>query len=90
MLKQVQHDKYGLKEEVVKVNEIRGISFAMLTAIVSGISIVVNKVALGGVNPFLFTGLKNIVVAMLFFSLIPKTVQLIIRSDASLVSPPKT
>lgn len=50
--------------------EKRGILFIFLTAIISGFSIFVNKFGVQNINPFLFTGLKNILVAVFLFSII--------------------
>ncbi|MFO8015597.1 MAG: DMT family transporter [Candidatus Woesearchaeota archaeon] len=42
----------------------RGITFAIFTAVVSGFSIFVNKFGLSGFDPYIFTGMKNIAVAV--------------------------
>lgn len=50
--------------------EAKGLFFVLLTALISGFSIFVNKIGLQGINPFVFTGLKNTLVAFFLFSLI--------------------
>jgi drug/metabolite transporter (DMT)-like permease len=52
------------------MNENRGIAFILMTALVSGISIFLNKYAVGGMNAFVFTTMKNTIVALLLVSLI--------------------
>ncbi|PIN87076.1 hypothetical protein COV19_01510 [Candidatus Woesearchaeota archaeon CG10_big_fil_rev_8_21_14_0_10_44_13] len=42
----------------------RGLLFALFTAIVSGFSIFINKFGLSGFDPYVFTGMKNIMVAL--------------------------
>ncbi|MFH1587509.1 MAG: DMT family transporter [Candidatus Diapherotrites archaeon] len=46
----------------------KGLMFALLTAIVSGVAIFVNKFAVGGIDPFAFTTAKNIIVAIFLIS----------------------
>ncbi|MBN1940742.1 MAG: DMT family transporter [Candidatus Diapherotrites archaeon] len=48
----------------------KGYFLVLLTAIVSGFSIFLNKFAVADANPFVFTALKNIIVAVFLFSLI--------------------
>ncbi|MBT4823886.1 DMT family transporter [Candidatus Woesearchaeota archaeon] len=48
----------------------KGLMFAFFTAIVSGFSIFVNKFGLTGIDPYVFTGLKNLVVVLFLLSLI--------------------
>lgn len=48
----------------------KGVAFALSTAIISGVSIFVNAFGVKGINPYLFTFLKNIIVAVFLFSLI--------------------
>jgi drug/metabolite transporter (DMT)-like permease len=48
----------------------RGLFLVFMAALVSGVSIFINKFGVSGINPFLFTGLKNIVVAFFLFSLL--------------------
>lgn len=50
--------------------EKKGIIFALATAFVSGVSIFVNKFAVAGLNPFVFTTMKNLIVAVFLISLI--------------------
>ena len=50
--------------------EKRGLLFIFFTAIISGFSIFVNKFGVSEINPYLFTGLKNIIVAVFLFSII--------------------
>jgi drug/metabolite transporter (DMT)-like permease len=47
----------------------KGIFLALLTAIISGISVFVNGFAVQGTDPFIFTTLKNVSVALLIGSL---------------------
>lgn len=47
-----------------------GLKFVLLTAFVSGFSIFLNKIAVSGSNPFVFTTLKNFIVMVFFLSLI--------------------
>lgn len=47
--------------------------FAFLTAFISGFSIFLNKFGVKGINPFIFTGLKNTLVAIFLFTLILAT-----------------
>lgn len=48
----------------------RGLLLVLLTAFISGFSIFVNKFAVAGPNPFVFTTVKNLVVAVFLISLI--------------------
>ena len=48
----------------------RGLFFVLGTAIISGISIFINKFGVKGIDAYLFTGAKNIIVATFLFSLI--------------------
>jgi len=50
--------------------EKRGLLFVFFTAIISGVSIFVNKFGVKGINPYIFTGMKNIFVAIFLFSII--------------------
>ncbi len=52
------------------MQERTGLFLVFLTAIVSGVSIFANNFAVQGSNPFVFTFLKNAVVAVFLFSLI--------------------
>ncbi|MEK6942258.1 MAG: DMT family transporter [archaeon] len=52
------------------MGESSGISLAIATAVVSGVSIFLNKFAVGGTNPFVFTALKNVFVAVFLLSAI--------------------
>lgn len=44
----------------------KGLLLVLLTAIISGFSIFINQFGVSVVNPYIFTGLKNIAVAILF------------------------
>lgn len=46
----------------------KGLTLVFLTALVSGISIYVNKFGISGFNPYVFTFSKNVVVAVFLFS----------------------
>jgi len=48
----------------------RGILLVFITAVISGFSIFINKFAVSGIDPFVFTFSKNIFVALPLFSLI--------------------
>ncbi|KYK25068.1 hypothetical protein AYK26_02635 [Euryarchaeota archaeon SM23-78] len=48
----------------------RGLFFVLGTAVISGVSIFINKFGVRGIDAFLFTGAKNILVAIFLFSLI--------------------
>jgi drug/metabolite transporter (DMT)-like permease len=48
----------------------KGVKFSLLTAVISGISIFVNKFAVKGLDSSLFVFMKNIIVAVFLFSLI--------------------
>lgn len=48
----------------------RGLLFVLGTAIISGISIFINKFGVKGIDAYLFTGVKNLIVAVFLFSLI--------------------
>lgn len=48
----------------------KGIILTFTTAMISGVSIFINQFGVKVVNPYIFAGLKNIVVAALLFSLI--------------------
>ncbi|MBU1854954.1 MAG: DMT family transporter [Nanoarchaeota archaeon] len=48
----------------------RGILLVFLTAIISGVSIFLNAFGVKGINPYMFTGAKNVVVALFLFSII--------------------
>ncbi len=52
------------------MSERKGFLLVFLTALVSGVSIFANSFAVKGFNPFIFTFLKNAVVAAFLFSLI--------------------
>lgn len=55
---------------MVQMSEAKGISLALATAVVSGASIFLNKFAVSGLNPFVFTTLKNVLVAVFLLSII--------------------
>lgn len=48
----------------------KGLMFVLGTAIISGVSIFVNKFGVKGIDAYLFTGAKNVIVAIFLFSLI--------------------
>ncbi len=48
----------------------KGCLFVLLTALVSGVSIFLNKFAVAGINPYVFTFSKNAVVVLFLFSLL--------------------
>ncbi len=48
--------------------EKRGLVFVLFTAIVSGFSIFINKFGVKGINPFIFTWGKNVIVVLLLLS----------------------
>ncbi|MBI4044823.1 MAG: DMT family transporter [Candidatus Diapherotrites archaeon] len=48
----------------------KGLAFVFLTALVSGFSIYFNSLAVKGLNPFVFTTTKNIIVAFLLLGLL--------------------
>jgi len=52
------------------MNERKGFLLVLLTAIISGASIFANSFAVQGFNPFVFTFLKNAIVAAFLFSLV--------------------
>ncbi|MBU2100367.1 DMT family transporter [Candidatus Micrarchaeota archaeon] len=58
------------------MNQSKGIILVLLTAIISGISIFLNAFAVKGFNPFVFTGMKNLIVAVFLISLIVLSGQL--------------
>ncbi len=48
----------------------KGLFFVLGTALISGVSIFINKFGVGGIDSSIFTGAKNLVVAVFLFSLI--------------------
>lgn len=52
-----------------------GILLALTTALISGVSIFVNKLVITGLNPYFFTGIKNALVAFLLFLVLVETNQ---------------
>ncbi|MAG39087.1 hypothetical protein CMO90_03270 [Candidatus Woesearchaeota archaeon] len=48
----------------------KGFLLVLLTAIISGVSIFLNSFGVKGINPFIFTGMKNFIVGMLLLSII--------------------
>ena len=48
----------------------KGLMFVLGTAIISGVSIFINKFGVKGIDAYLFTGAKNVIVAIFLFSLI--------------------
>ncbi|MAF20429.1 MAG: hypothetical protein CMI55_01980 [Parcubacteria group bacterium] len=47
------------------MNKNKGLLLILSTAFISGFSIFINKFGVGVINPYIFTGLKNIIVALL-------------------------
>jgi drug/metabolite transporter (DMT)-like permease len=52
------------------MNQSKAIILVLLTAVISGISIFLNAFAVQGFNPFVFTGMKNLIVAVFLISVI--------------------
>lgn len=52
------------------MNQTKGILYVLTTAIISGVSIYVNGLAVKFANPYVFTGIKNLLVGLAFLSLI--------------------
>ncbi len=52
------------------MNEKKGIIFVLATAIISGVSIYINSLGVKFANPYVFAGMKNLLVGLVFFSLI--------------------
>ncbi|MBI2597878.1 MAG: DMT family transporter [Candidatus Diapherotrites archaeon] len=52
------------------MGESKGITLVAMAALVSGVSIFLNKFAVAGLNPFVFTALKNVFVAVFLASVI--------------------
>ena len=52
------------------MNERKGILFVLATAIISGVSIYVNSLGVKFANPYVFAGMKNVLVGLALFSLI--------------------
>ncbi len=52
------------------INEKKGLLLVFTTALISGFSIFINRFGVEGINPYIFTGLKNLVVGVLILSLI--------------------
>jgi drug/metabolite transporter (DMT)-like permease len=50
--------------------EKKGLYLVFLTALISGVSIFLNAFGVKGINPFVFTGLKNVIVCVFLFSII--------------------
>jgi len=48
----------------------KGITLVLLTALISGFSIFINKLGIKGINPYIFTFSKNIIVMIFLFSTI--------------------
>lgn len=48
----------------------KGLWLVLFTAIISGVSIFMNAFGVKGINPYIFTGAKNLVVGILLFSII--------------------
>lgn len=48
----------------------RGVVLALMTALISGFSIFINKLGVTGMNPFMFTFMKNLLVGVFLFSII--------------------
>lgn len=54
----------------------KGLLLVFLTALISGVSIFVNAFGVKGINPFLFTGAKNLIVGIFLLSIILLTTNL--------------
>ena len=52
------------------MSELKGVTLALATAVVSGVSIFLNKFAVTGLNPFIFATLKAGLVAVVLLSII--------------------
>lgn len=52
------------------MSEKKGILFILATAVISGVSIYVNSLAVKFSNPYVFTGVKNVLVGVALFSII--------------------
>lgn len=52
------------------MNERKGIVLVLLTAVISGVSVYVNSIAVKFSNPFILTGVKNLLVGIVVFSLL--------------------
>jgi len=52
------------------MHQTKGILYVLTTAIISGVSIYVNGLAVKFANPYVFTGIKNLLVGLAFLSLI--------------------
>ncbi|MFA6553847.1 MAG: DMT family transporter, partial [Patescibacteria group bacterium] len=52
------------------MNEKKGILFILATAVISGVSIYINSLAVKFSNPYVFTGVKNVLVGAALFSII--------------------
>lgn len=52
------------------MNEKKGIIFIIATALISGVSIYVNSLGVKFSNPYVFTGIKNVLVGVVLFSII--------------------
>jgi len=50
------------------MNKNKGLLLVLSTALISGLSVFVNKFGVSVINPYIFTGLKNIIVALLVIS----------------------
>lgn len=55
---------------MIRPKENKGILLVLMTAFISGVAIFINKFGVSEINPYLFTGLKNALVAVFLFSLI--------------------
>lgn len=56
-----------MKKEVSKQGK-QGLFLVFLTALISGFSIFINKFGVAGMNPFVFTGMKNLIVGIILVS----------------------
>ncbi|MFA5052243.1 MAG: DMT family transporter [Patescibacteria group bacterium] len=68
------------------MNERKGILFILGTAVISGVSIYVNSLAVKFSSPYVFTGVKNVLVGMALFGLIMtvkefKTLRTLVSKD---------
>ena len=49
------------------MNKNKGFLLVLATAFISGLSIFINKFGVSVINPYIFTGLKNIIIALRLF-----------------------
>lgn len=68
----------------LKKEERKGTFFILITAFISGFSIFINKFGVSGIDPYLFAGLKNTLVALFLFSLLLATKEIRILKKLSI------